>query len=162
MRRAIACGVAAGLLAATAASAQEDGSLRGPDDGPPACSLVTTAPAPRAVVAWVQCNFRVTHLTLRSNAAIARVRANPPLHGADGDDRLACKRTARRRVGCSGSLSAFVRPRIRLRLRRPTCGDPALRVRVIATGGLSCAPAEVCPDIGLITRARSEGALGCA
>ena len=54
------------------------------------------------------------------------------------------------------------RPRIRMRLGRPTCADPALRVRVTATGGLDCPPDEACPAIAIITRARSEGALGCA
>ena len=156
------------LLAAASATAQsDDGSVRSPDDGPPACSLVMTTPpdartAPRGAEAWVQCNFRVTRLTLRSNAPIARVRERPRLNGADSGDRLSCKRTARRRAGCTGSLGSFTRPRIRLRLARPTCSDPVLRMRVTATGGLDCPPGEACPEIGLITRARTEGALGCA
>jgi hypothetical protein len=157
----------AALLAAASAAAQDDGSLQGLDDGPPACSLAVTTPsgappAPRGAVAWVQCNFHVTHLTLRSNARVAKVRRRPRLYGAEAGDRLACERTARRRAGCTGSLDSFTRPRIRLRLGRPTCSDPVLRVRVTATGGLDCPPHEACPAIGLITRARSEGALGCA
>jgi hypothetical protein len=141
--------------------------VRDLNDGPPACSLVVTTaqgdrPPPRGAVAWVQCNFRVGHLTVRSNARIARVGTRPRLHGAGPGDRLTCERTARRRAGCTGSLGSFTRPRIRLRLGRPACSDPALRVRVTATGGLDCPPDEACPAIGLVTRARSEGALGCA
>jgi hypothetical protein len=158
---------AAALLAAASAGAQSDGSVQGFDDGPPACSLVVTTPsdprpAARGAEAWVQCNFRVTLLTLRSNAPIAKVRESPRLYGADAGDRLTCSRAARRRARCTGSLGSFTRPRIRLRLRRPTCADPALRMRVTASGGLDCPPDEACPSIGLVTRARSEGALGCA
>jgi hypothetical protein len=149
------------LLAAPSAGGQSVGI----GDEPPACSLVVTTPsgarpAPRGAEAWVQCNFRVTRLTLRSNAPIARVREHPRLHHAEADDRLGCRRTARRRVACTGSLGAFVRPRIRLRLRRPTCADPALRMRVTATGGLDCPPDEACPSIGLVARAPST-TLGC-
>ena len=167
MIRVAAVVTAAALLAASSAAARSDGSLQGLDDGPPACSLVVTTPsdprpAPRGAEAWVQCNFLVTRLTVRSNAPIAQVRKRPRLYGADAGDRLSCKRTARRRAGCTGSLGSFTRPRIRMRLGRPTCADPALRVRVTATGGLDCPPDEACPAIAIITRARSEGALGCA
>jgi hypothetical protein len=147
---------AVALLAAPSAGGQSVGI----GDEPPACSLVVTTAAVRGAEAWVQCNFRVGHLTLRSNARIARVREHPRLYHAESDDRLDCRRTARRRVGCTGSLGSFVRPRIRVRLRRPTCADPALRMRVTATGGIDCPPGEACPDIGFVATARSS-TLGC-
>lgn len=175
--RATAAALAAALtaivaLGATSAGAQQEGSPQAPagDQGPPACSVVAERPwrgnrpprpLPRAVHAWVQCNFRVTRLTLRTNAPLARVQARPRLYGADSGDSLTCRRSARRRATCTGSIGAFVRARVKLRLRRPTCDAPRFRTLATATGGIDCDPGAACPGIALGASAGSGRALGC-
>jgi hypothetical protein len=159
----VAAALAAASFVPAATAPAQEGSPQGPDPGPPACSVVPTVAggdAPRAAHVWIQCNFQVSRLTLRTNAPIARVARAPRLYDAEDGETLACARTAHRRARCTGTIGAFTRARVRMRLSRPACEGP-LRVRVTASGGLDCGPNDPCPDLGLVARARSEDALGC-
>lgn len=166
---AAALGVLTGLVLVPALSgAQVGGFPPGVDNagGPPACSLTAGSPwgvqrpSPTAAAeVWIQCNYRVVALTLRSRKAIARVESEPSLLGAQPDDRLGCRREGASGVACDGSIGPFVRTRVSLRLRAAICRRPVLRVQVTASGGFDCSD-QPCPAIAFLT-STSGRASGC-
>jgi hypothetical protein len=164
---AVALAIAAAALAVVSASGQGEEGLGGEPAGPPACSVVAERPsgAPRplrkATEVWIQCNFEVLHVTLRSNKAVGAVQSAPALHGADPEDSLTCEPRGTRRIACRGSMGTHARAQLGLRLRRPACEPRPFRVRARMSGGLDCDSGTACPDIGFVATAASGRTLGC-
>ncbi len=162
-RRVTAAALVALALLAGSASADDDK----PWPGPPACSAVTERiPLPprgaarRGVRLWVQCNFAVDNLAIRSNRELSGVGARPRLYRSDEGDALACRKRAPRRANCRGAVGQDARIAVRLVLAKPVCTGARPRIAVSVRGGIDCDDGQACPAIGYLYRV-SAGPLTC-
>jgi hypothetical protein len=129
-----------------------DAESEGVPAGPPACSVLARPAPPNSlsVGLWVQCNYRVSELTVRSSdRRFTFVPRSAELLGASPEDSMSCRRLGPRNAHCDGRVRALARFHAVLRIDEGICAKPRLRLTVYAFGGPECT--GNCPGIGFRT-----------
>lgn len=128
-----------GLFATQAPGA--DAGSEGLPGGPPACSVVARPAPPNGLYVdlWVQCNYRVTQILVKSpNRRFTFVPRSAELLGAGPEDSMSCRRHGRRGASCAGSVPALARFHAVLMVDEGICRKPRLRLTVHTEGGSKC------------------------
>jgi hypothetical protein len=139
-----------GLFATQALGA--DSGSEGVPGGPPACSVLARPAPPNSlsVGLWVQCDYRVSELTVRSSdRRFTFVPRSAELLGASPEDSMACRRVGPRKADCDGRVPALARLHAVLKIDEGICAKPRLRLTVYAFGGPECT--GNCSGIGFRT-----------
>lgn len=162
--------VLSGLAAALGTSSALGAAEEAVPGGPPACSAVTSHEFPGRpwrVDLWIQCNYEVSTLTVKSpNRRLKTVSASPELLGARPTDAMGCRLNGSGAISCKGRVKPLGRVHMNMHVNEAACNPPRMRMSVLTSGGPGCEPGEICPAVGFTnttptpTDRRSMGCFG--